>query len=80
MCFILSDLKCHVSVTSSSINHLSTLIVTKQHIRNFVGVWELVFVAFGGFFFGVLDPLNSIPFFYHFYYIKCINKRGSNFV
>ncbi len=47
-----------------------TLITIEQHIRNFVGVWELAFVAFGGLFFEFLTPFtlrghnffNSISF------------------
>jgi hypothetical protein len=55
--FILNDLKRYVNTTWSSKNHLWTLITIKQHTNNFVGVWEPVFVAFGGLFFWVFDPL-----------------------
>jgi hypothetical protein len=34
-----------------STNHFLFLTSTKKHLRNFVGVWELAFVAFGGLFF-----------------------------
>ncbi len=48
MCFILNDLKRHESTTSSSRNHLWILITIEYHIKNFVGVWELAFIALGG--------------------------------
>jgi hypothetical protein len=58
-----------VSVTSHSTNHLSTLIITKQHTRNFLGVWEPASIALGSLFFyplhfgGGHNFFNSISFF-----------------
>jgi hypothetical protein len=46
--FILNNLKCYRSATWSCTNHLGTLIATKQHIKKFLGVWELTFVVLGG--------------------------------
>jgi len=55
--FILNDLKCYKSSTWSFTNHFGTSIITKQHTRNFLSVWELAFVAFNGLFFWVFDLL-----------------------
>jgi hypothetical protein len=49
--FILNDLKCYRRVTSSSTSHVGTLIATKQHTWNFLGVQEPAFLANGDLFF-----------------------------
>jgi hypothetical protein len=56
--------ECHLKFYKSSLNYNS-------NIQQFLGVWELAFVAFNGFFFKLLissivgghNFLNSIPFF-----------------
>jgi hypothetical protein len=54
--FLKADLKCYKSITWSFTNHLWTLVITKQHKRNFLGVWESTFCNVQWFFFWVLDP------------------------
>jgi hypothetical protein len=56
--FTLNDLNCYKSSTWSFTNHFETLIITKQHTKNFLSVWEPAFVTFNGlFFFEFLTPL-----------------------
>jgi len=49
--FILNNLKCYKSLSWSFTNHLGFLIATEQHTRNFLSVWELALLMFGGLFF-----------------------------
>ncbi len=54
--FILNNLKLHRSATWSCRNHFWTLIITEQHTKKFLGVWESVFVVFGDLFFEFWAP------------------------
>ncbi len=53
-----NDLKCYRRATWNFTNNLWTLLATKQHTRNFLGVWEPALVVLCGLFFWVLDPFT----------------------
>jgi hypothetical protein len=65
-----SFLKRYRNVIWSFTNYLWTLTTTKQHIKNFVGVWEPDFVTFGGLFFEFLILLfwgpRTFSILFHF--------------
>ncbi len=75
--------ECHLSWT----NHLSTLIATEQHTKNFLGVQKLAFAVFRWkfVFLSSWPPLLwgaiTFSFLIHFLHVRgCAKRRDSSFV